>query len=97
MLSRRILRDEGVVVEKKRAYRLYTQEGLQVRTKKRRSHIAQVAAGETDGRPLALTNGFRFGLANGGEFRVLNVVDDFLREMVGQLFSVLVVWMRWHS
>ena len=27
-------------------------------------------------------------LSNGGRFRVLNVVDDFSREMVGQLVSV---------
>ncbi len=27
-------------------------------------------------------------LANGRRFRVLNVVDDFLREMIGQLVAV---------
>tara|TARA_R110002073_G_C9379467_1_gene572879 strand:- start:538 stop:855 length:318 start_codon:yes stop_codon:yes gene_type:complete len=32
----RLLKNEGLVINKKRTYRIYTEEGLQVRTKKRK-------------------------------------------------------------
>ncbi|ARC95151.1 hypothetical protein B6A42_27560 (plasmid) [Vibrio coralliilyticus] len=34
-----LLKAEGLVVNKKHTYRLYTEEGLQVRTKKRKNSI----------------------------------------------------------
>ena len=36
LLLHGILKNEGLVVNKKHTYRLYTEEGLQVRTKKRK-------------------------------------------------------------
>ena len=35
----RLLRQEGLVANKKRTYRIYTEEGLQARTKKRKGLI----------------------------------------------------------
>ena len=87
-----LLKGEGLVVNKKRTYRLYTEQGLQVRTKKRKKLI----------RPrmpmvMPIDKDVRWSmdfvadqLSNGRRFRVLNVVDDHTREMLGQLtdFSI---------
>ena len=40
----RLLKNEGLVVNKKRTYRIYTEEGLQVRTKKRKKASAAKTA-----------------------------------------------------
>lgn len=83
-----LLRQEGLVVNAKRTYRLYCEEGLQVRTKKRRKLPLRPR------RPMVLPSctAERWSLdfmsdqmANGRRFRVLNIVDDFSRECVGQL------------
>lgn len=89
LMLHELLKREGLVVNRKRTYRLYRQLQLQVRTKKRtklnRPRI-----------PMALPTNInqRWSmdfvsdqLVNGRRFRVLNVVDDFSREMVGQLAS----------
>lgn len=87
-----LLKHEDLVVNKKHTYRLYTEEGLQVRTKKRKKLT----------RPrmpimLPITRNVRWSmdfvsdqLSNGRRFRILNVLDDYSREMVGQLvdFSI---------
>lgn len=82
-----MLRREGLVVNHKRTYRVYTEEGLQVRTKKRKKLVRPRI-------PMVLPSkpGERWSLdfisdqlASGRRFRVLNVVDDFTRECVGQL------------
>ncbi len=87
-----LLKQEGLVVNRKRTYRLYTAEKLQVRTKKRKKLI----------RPrqpmvMPIATDIRWSmdfvsdqLVNGRRFRVLNVVDDHSREMIGQLtaFSI---------
>ena len=79
-------------MNRKRTYRLYTEEKLQVRTKKRKKLI----------RPrqpmvMPIAKDIRWSmdfvsdqLVNGRRFRVLNVVDDHSREMIGQLtaFSI---------
>ena len=87
-----LLKGEGWVVNRKRTYRLYTEQGLQVRTKKRKKLI----------RPrmpmvIPIDKDIRWSmdfvadqLSNGRRFRVLNVVDDHTCEMLGQLtnFSI---------
>ena len=87
-----MLQLEGLVVNRKRTYRLYREEGLQVRTKRRKKLI----------RPrIPMTMPERANerwsmdfvsdqLANGRRLRVLNVVDDFTRECVLQVvdFSI---------
>ncbi len=73
---------EGEVVNKKRTYRIYCEEGLQVRTKKRkkitRPRVPMVV-------PDAVNQHWSIDLvadqlANGRRFRVLNVEDDVSRE-----------------
>lgn len=81
------LRAEGLVQNAKRTYRIYTEEGLQVRTKKRKK-LPNIPR-----QPMALPSrqcerwSLDFvsdQLASGRRFRTLNIVDDFTRECVGQ-------------
>lgn len=91
-----LLRNEGLVQNKKRTYRLYTEMGLQVRTKRRKKLIRPRV-------PLDLPRcaGERWSidfvhdqLSCGRRFRVLNVVDDYSRECVGQLIDVSISGQR---
>jgi putative transposase len=90
LLLHGILKAEGLVVNKKHTYRLYTEEGLQVRTKKQKKLQRPRQPMEV---PTRVNQRWSMDfvsdqLSNGRRFRVLNVVDDFSREMVGQLVSV---------
>ena len=96
LLLHGLLRNEGLVCNKKRTYRLYTDMGLQVRTRRRKKLIWPRV-------PLALPD--RFGerwsidfvydqLSCGRRFRVLNVVDDFSRECIGQLVDTSITGVR---
>ena len=87
-----MLKAEGRVINAKRTYRLYREEGLQVRTKKRKKLTRPRV-------PLAVPSGpnerwsmdfVSDQLANGRRIRVLNVVDDYSREAILQLpeFSI---------
>lgn len=85
-----LLKREGLVKNKKRTYRLYTEQGLQVRTKKRKKLTRPRVVMDA---PIAVNQRWSMDfvsdqLANGRRFRVLNIVDDFSREIVGQLISV---------
>ena len=85
-----LLKGEGLVQNKKHTYRLYTEEGLQVRTKRRKKLKRPLMPMDV---PSAANQRWSMDfvadqLSNGRRFRVLNVVDDFTREMVGQLISV---------
>lgn len=91
-----LLKREGLVVNRKRTYRLYTEENLQVRTKKRKKLI----------RPrqpmvVPIAKNIRWSmdfvsdqLVNGRRFRVLNVVDDHSREMIGQMTAFSISGLR---
>jgi len=87
-----MLKIEGHVINPKRTYRIYREEGLQVRTKRRkkliRPRIPMVV-------PDAVNQRWSIDfvsdqLANGRRFRVLNIVDDYSRECVSQIvdFSI---------
>ena len=90
LLLHGLLKREGIVQNKKKTYRIYCEEKLQVRTKKRKKLqrprlIMQV--------PICINERWSMDfvsdqLSNGRRFRVLNIVDDFNREVVGQLVSV---------
>lgn len=85
-----LLKGEGLVQNKKHTYRLYKEEGLQVRTKKRKKLQRPRMPLEV---PSTVNQRWSMDfvadqLSNGRRFRVLNIVDDFTREMVGQLVSV---------
>lgn len=78
-----LLRREGWEVNHKKVYRLYCEEGLKLRKRRRRSR-AQVERA-----PLAAPAGaderysmdfMRDTLADGRVFRTLNIVDDYTRE-----------------
>ena len=78
-----LLRREGVVINRKKTQRLYTEEGLTVR--KRRSRRRAVGARAAP--PVVALPNQRWSLdfvhdqlASGRRFRVLNVVDDVTRE-----------------
>lgn len=78
-----LLKREGWEVNAKRIYRLYTEEGLIVRTRKRkeraqRQRVAQVAAIRANQRWSMDFVAQR--LADGRWIRVLTVVDQFTRE-----------------
>jgi len=82
-----LLKREGLVANRKRTYRIYSEEGLQVRTKKRkkltRPRIPMILPTHQDERwSIDFVSD---QLASGRRFRVLNIVDDFTRECVGQL------------
>jgi len=92
LMLHNLLRRDGLVVNKKRTYRLYRCEGLQVRTKKRKrlQRPRQPMAVLTRVNERWSMDFVYDQLANGRRFRVLNVIDDFSREMIGQLvmFSI---------
>ena len=84
-----MLRNQGQKINKKRVWRIYTALGLQVRTAKRkkikRPRVPMAVPTRPDERwsmdfvSDALISGYRF--------RVLNIVDDFTKECVGQLVA----------
>jgi putative transposase len=87
-----LLKTQGLVINRKRTYRIYTELGLQVRTKKRkkliRPRVPMVVPTYSNQRwSLDFVSD---QLACGRRFRILNVVDDYSRESVGQLadFSI---------
>lgn len=85
-----LLKAEGLVVNRKHTYRLYTEESLQVRTKKRRklTRARQPMVVPTTCNQRWSMDFVSDQLSNGRRFRILNVVDDYSRELVGQLVSV---------
>src|SRR5574340_512839 len=75
-----LLRREGWKVNKKRTYRIYCEEGLSVRTKKRKkrgSHLRVVPAAPTQPNERWAMDFVHDQLMNGGRFRALTVVDTF--------------------
>lgn len=84
-----MLKIEGLVQNEKRTYRLYREEGLQLRTRKKKKLT----------RPrqpimVPIYPNVRWSmdfvsdqLSNGRRFRVLNVKDDYSKELVGQLVA----------
>jgi len=87
-----LLYAEGQVVNRKRTYRIYREEGLQVRTKRRKKLTRPRVPMQV---PTAVNQRWSVDfvsdqLANGRRFRVLNVVDDYSRECVLQVvdFSI---------
>jgi putative transposase len=79
-----LLRREGWKVNRKRVYRLYREEGLEVRTKKRKKKIAtQVGAPQSEAtcREERWSMGFFSDqLVGGRRIRVLTLVDLYSRE-----------------
>jgi len=82
-----MLVDEGLVRNRKRTYRIYREERLQVRTKRRKKlQVPRVPMAV----PTRLNERWSMDfvsdqLASGRRFRVLDVIDDFSRECIGQV------------
>ena len=80
-----MLKTEGLVINRKKTYRVYTELGMQVRTKKRKKLIRPRVSMAL---PTRLNERWSLDfvsdqLANGRRFRVLNIVDDYSRACVG--------------
>lgn len=90
LMLHELLRREGLVVNRKRTYRLYSDLGMQVRTKRRKRLIRPRVPVEIPSRPNHRwsLDFVHDQLADGRRFRVLNVVDDFSRVCVGQLVDL---------
>jgi len=91
-----LLKNEGLVINRKRTYRLYTAAGLQVRTKKRRKltrpRMPMVLPTQVNQRWSM--DFIHDQLATGRRFRTLNVVDDYSRECVGQITDLAISGIR---
>ena len=77
------LEQDGIVVNRKRVYRLYCEEGLRLR-RRRRKHVA---AAPREKLPAATRPNERWSMdfmsdefEDGRALRLLNIVDDFTRE-----------------
>ena len=78
-----LLRREGWEVNHKRVYRLYVEEGLKLRKRRRRSraHVERVPLSAPTVADERYSMDFmRDTLADGRVFRTLNIVDDYTRE-----------------
>jgi putative transposase len=87
-----LLRAEGLVKNPKRTYRIYREEGLQVRRKRRKKLTRPRIPLSV---PMRVNERWSVDfvsdqLANGRRIRVFNIVDDFSRECVAQIvdFSI---------
>lgn len=86
-----LLKREGLVVNHKRTYRLYTEQGLQVRTKRRRKLPRRDrVAPQVPERPMQRwsMDFISDQLADCRRFRALNIVDDHSRFCPGQIVDV---------
>jgi putative transposase len=87
-----MLKGKGLVINAKRTYRIYPEEKLQVRRRRRKQ-----LPGDRGEMTLPIGPNQRWSidfisdqLATGRRFRILDIVDDFTRECVGQIvdFSI---------
>ena len=88
LLLHSLLKGEGLVINKKRTYRLYVEEKLQVRRKKRRKKLCR--PGQPVLIPTRVNQRWSMDfmsdqLGCGRRFRILNVIDDYSRELIRQL------------
>ena len=92
-----MLKAEGLVVNEKKTYRIYREEKLQVRRKRRKRLLARnrVALPTPEGANQRWSMDFVSDqLATGRRFRVLNVVDDYSRECIGQIVDTSITGER---
>lgn len=82
-----VLKTEGLVVNRKRSYRIYREEELSVRRKKRGKIRRDRVALPTPMEPRVRwsMDFVSDQLESGRRFRVLNVIDDYTRECVMQV------------
>jgi putative transposase len=81
-----LLRREGWVVNHKRVYRIYCEEGLNVRSKTRRKRISGSRIPREDIKQINQCWAMDFvsdALFNGRRFRALTIIDVYTRECLG--------------
>jgi len=91
-----LLKSEGRVVNVKRTYRLYKKLGLELRTKKRNKLCRPRCMPTTPARVNECwsMDFVHDQLSDGRRFRVLNIVDNFSRECVGQIVDFSITGQR---
>ena len=91
-----MLRRDGLVLNKKRTYRLYTELGMQVRTKRRKKLVRPRVPMDVPLRPNERwsLDFVSDQLSNGRRIRILNIVDDYSRVCVGQLIDTSISGQR---
>lgn len=91
-----LLAAEGLVINRKRTYRLYCEANLQVRTRRRKKLIRpRIPMMIPDGRGQRWSLDFVSDqLASSRRFRVLNIVDDYSRECIGQIVDTSISGLR---
>ena len=93
LMLHQFLRREGLVVNRKRTYRIYCELGLQVRTKRRKKlQLPMLVPAQPNERWSV--DFMSDQLANGRRFRILNIVDDFSRQCVGQIVDTSISGQR---
>jgi putative transposase len=78
-----LLRREGHAVNHKRVYRIYREEGLSIRKRRRKKRISHLRVVRAEPERLNQQWSMDFihdGLMNGRRLRVLSIVDDLSRE-----------------
>ena len=84
-----MLKSEGLVINPKRTYRVYAEERLQLRTRRKKKL-------DRPRQPMTvpIAPNIRWSmdfvsdqLSNGRRFRILNVKDDYSKELIGQLVA----------
>ena len=90
LLLHSLLKREGLVVNKKRTYRIYVEEKLQVcRRQRKKLYRPKQPLTIPDKENQRWSMDFvsdQFG--DSRRFRILNVIDDYSRELIGQLVAV---------
>jgi putative transposase len=91
-----MLKREGLVINRKRTYRIYSLLGMQVRTKQRKKLIRPRIPMALPTRPNERwsLDFVHDQLGNGRRIRVLNIVDDYSRACVGQLVDTSISGVR---
>lgn len=91
-----LLKAEGLVINRKRTYRFYTELGMQVRTKRRKKLVRPRIPMRV---PTKVNERWSLDfvhdqLADGKRIRILNIVDDYSRACVGQLVDTSISGLR---
>ena len=91
-----LIKREGLVVNRKRTYRIYSNLGMQVRTRKRKKLVRPRVPLSV---PTQINERWSLDfvhdqLTDGRRIRVLNIVDDYSRACVGQLVDTSISGVR---
>ena len=91
-----MLRAEGVILNRKRTYRVYREEGLQLRTKRRKKLNRPRVPMPVPNKAIERWSMDFVGeeLANGRRFWILNIVDNFSCECVLQVVDLSISGLR---